>query len=389
MYYALISRTEINFHTNEKEIPVNEVETKKAVMIIQQIIKVSQTNPLPFMIQPEIMNNILPAEFRIPALRDTYFLKPSCGLPVLIAISLLHLGTSQGGFATFEQIATFMHFHFPFYGYSVILKELMLMKSNLETKGRWMFEFHPSVDTVRLKPDSLISAYSACQNVFAYSNQFEKWMRCPSLMMLILEMRPPYWNNYYAIDKISDSENIMREDNVNAQIPAALPLMKLTTNTGLISTTSSTSESSMSPASSLASALAHQEKESSSPVDTKEKLKSLLSLSASSPAFIKQQPLTEDDTIPNEPHDTTNKPDLEIQVLIGMTIILYRIKEFFESDGENSWYEGYAPEWDTPINQYILAQPFTLKQLVEWLHAVFVYYKQDESIKVRIQTISI
>ena len=93
--------------------------------------------------------------------------------------------------------------------------------------------------------------------------------------------------------------------------------------------------------------------------------------------------------MPNEPHDTSNKPDLEIQVLIGMTIILYRIKEFFESDGENSWYEGYAPEWDTPINQYILAQPFTLKQLVEWLHAVFVYYKQDESIKVGVQHIFI
>ena len=370
------------------------------------------------MVQPEKVNCLLSAELRIPAASDSNFLIPRCNTAVLIATAIFYLGeVQQGGYAEFDQVANFINFHFPAVKQVQIHTDLNLLNKSYYNIGNiakysWMFERHPTSNSpsIRMKPATLLSTFAICQPAVANLNL--KCMRCSSIIMLIYDLTPPYWDNYYAQRKEPQAVDIP----ITTTTSTSAPVIKLRNSTSLISitaaqlssattqplpTTSSCISTSATPTTVSSTILSLPFKCEKDPTATVTSTRTKVqTTSLISPANIKRHSSTEVennltnnttiDHLPMEQHEEeTNpendamKPDLEIQVLIGMAIILYRIKEFFGSDnGENNFFEGFAPEWDTPINQYILAQPFTLKQLVEWLDAVFIYYKRDDSIKV-------
>ena len=378
------------------------------------------------MVQPEKVNCLLAPELRLPAASDSSFLTPRCDTAVLIATAIFYLGEIlHGGYATSDLIAKFINFHFPAVKYLKVLTDLSLLSKSADkfVKYSWMFERHPSSHSlsIRLKPETLLSTFAICQE--AVVNLSLQCMRCSSLIMLIYDLTPPYWDNYYAHRKQPQvvSNAITTPNTTTSTTTTPAPVIKLRNSTSLISTsaaqlstatpqplpTASPSISTSGASTTVSSTiLPMPQKREKDPTPLVPAITKTIDTNTPliSPANIKRQPPTElEDSLPNIPsntdnmpieqdeeegnqeNDAANKPDLEIQVLIGMAIILYRIKEFFASDnGENNYYEGFAPEWDTPINQYILAQPFTLKQLVEWLDEVFVYYKRDNRIKVNL-----
>ena len=292
---------------------------------------------IPFMPRPDILNPVLPVHLQFPKPRG--FSVPDQSLAMLVVTAILHIA-EDSGWAIDLAIAGFIAFQFPSYTVNRVLEQTSAWATKPSPFFDVRFDLDGSRSRIRIKPETFLSTYAELLCAFSFSAadtaNNELCMRSPALIERIITLLPPHWTNYYSLHAskgLTVSGNL-KADNYLHPLPFSL--------------------------------LLGQNAEDESHHETNGHSETL---SVSQPSELGQYSA--------EKSSGDNKPQLAIQILIGLSVILRNIRDVLESlDLQNP--NQLAPETDRPLNQYMLSEPFALSECLSWLEEFFKYFVTPE-----------
>lgn len=288
--------------------------------------------------QPEILNLLLPPELTFPV--QTVYDKPGLSEDLLVSLAVLQV-SDEYGWAESSEIEGFITLHFPFYGHSSD-SEMKSFISSLSSSSSGLFNirFHLGIPgnnfRIRIKPDCLLRVYTRLLEEFEAGDNSERMMRSPEMMKTILNLHPPVWKDYFTLKE---------------------PSRGLTVSKHLLGSSANIQESSLSDHGGYRSG-------SSQPSHNPE-------VEHSQPTALEEIP---ESRLQEEEDEPLFKPDLNIHVIIGLSLLITKLIKNEEEAGEEE-------KEDLILNQFTLCETFTLRSLIKALETVFSYYTLNSNKK--------
>ena len=299
--------------------------------------------------RPDALNFLLPARLQFPSSRQ--FSRPHQDLTSLVVLALLHQA-DEYGWATQQDVVRFVEFQFPFYTEDQVLSFILSWVSK-DCAERELFDIEGDGAKFRIKPQIFLMLYSTTLHSFPFTGADRRnnaaTMRSPELVNTILSLNPPNWRAFYTTGP--SPEGTGSRHMMGTPAAAQLPVKQREfSSAGVVGVNG-----------------AHPG------VFKNIGLIDRIPRTPKSYSAIQSEPVSADPGTVEDFSSLSGKPNLDIHLLIGLSILLSEIKEFHENNTMETE-DGYAPNTDKPLNQYLLTKSFPLSGLLECIVAVYKYY---------------